>query len=129
MIVDLGSPVVPDGEQEREDYLAGMLANYVKLRDFPRDQVQWCVPKLSLDLHGLWIGTLDRGLSKANDGSLSMPLGWDCCITVITDGRYVGIQMNAREDDGSTEGGGSGGGNPQPWKPSDGYPKKSRFDE
>lgn len=118
LLLDFGKTVVPDGDQAREEYLAGVLAKYLKLRDFPADKMFWFVTKLPADSGGLWAGRLWRGATRLANGQLTAPMGWDRYLPVVTDGRRVLVRANTRLDDTQ----------PGPlnsiWTPS-----KSRFDK
>lgn len=118
LLLDFGKAVVPDGDEAKEEFLAGVMAKYLKLRDFPADTQQWFVIKLPADSGSLWAGRLWRGATRLPNGRLTAPMGWDRFLEVVTDGRRVLVTANTRLDD--TQPGPVSGA----WTPS-----KSRFDK
>ena len=118
LLLDFGKTVVPDDDQAREEYLAGVMAKYLKLREFPPDKMRWFVPKLPPGSGGLWAGRLWRGVTRLANGQITAPMGWDRYLEVVTDGRRVLLVANTRLDD--TQPGPVNGA----WAPT-----KSRFDQ
>jgi len=115
-----GKAVVPDDEQEREEFLLGVLTKYLKLREFPPDQVRWFVPRFSSEPGStVWAAVLSRGLKHKGNGRLTTPLGWDCSLVVVADAQRVVVMLNTIEDDFRAAG------SPRPARC---RPKKSRFD-